>query len=156
MRIANEDELAIRPIQTDSEIDIPRSAIIVNGELSDKIVLGSVLEAVIHWNDLYLLFLTYYVPYENTLNIHLLDKDLNLLDSVMLGSIYPTESFSSLQLLKPNKINFRFIGGKDWKIELLPKPVFSIPFFSDPIGVSRKFSFKKRFTISSNPVPKQK
>lgn len=156
MRIVNEDELAIKPIQPASEINIPRSAIIVNGELNDKIVSGSVLEAVINWNDFYLLFLTYDVPYEHTLNIHLLDKDLNLLDSVMLGSIHSTGPFSPLQLIEPNKVNFRFIGNKDWNIELLPKPVFNIPFFSDPIGVSRKFGFKKRFTISSNPVPKQK
>lgn len=151
MRIVNKNELAINPIQVISEIDIPKCEIILNGKLSGKIYLGSVLEAAIQWGDFYLIFLTYSVPYEHMLNIFLLKNDLNLIDSANLSSIHPAGPFSSLQLIEPNTVNFRFINETEWQIKLLQKPALSIPFFTSPLGISRKFGWKKHFTISRIP-----
>jgi len=100
-----------------------------------------------------LIFLTDDVPYEDALNIHLLDKELNCLDSATIGSIYSTGTFKSLDITGPTQVSFRFIGDTDWGIELLPEPVFSIPFVSDPKGVSGAFGFSKHFRVTGNPVP---
>jgi hypothetical protein len=154
MHIMNEDELTISLLQGNTQIDIPKCKIILKGDIKEKIFLGSTLEAAINWNNFYLLFLTYTVPYEHMLNIYFLDQNINILDSANLGSIHATEPFSSLKLIEPNNINFRFISETEWQVGLLKKSVFSLPFFTNPIGISRKFSFKKYFTISKNTVKK--
>ena len=154
IKILDEEELALDPVQSGSETDIPRSKIIIaNKKVTDKIVDGVVLEAAIGWHGYYLLFTTNDVPYEEMLNIQLLDKNLKLIDSAVLGAIYSTGSFSSLNIIDANTISFQFIGDTDWTIELLQKPIFSIPFFTEPKGVSRKLRFSKHFTISGKPRP---
>jgi len=50
----------------------------------------------------------------------------------------------------------RFIGDTDWGIELLPAPVFSTPFISNPKGVSRAFGFSKHFRVTGNPLSAQR
>ena len=146
-------ELTVTPIDVRSESDSPKSEIILHGKATGKIVPGVVLEAAIGWREFYLLMLSDDIPYEDALNIHLLDQDLNLLDSVTLGGIYTTGSFSSLTLNEPSRVGFRFIGDTDWVIELLPEPVFRMPFISDPRGVGRRFGFSRHFKVHGTPQP---
>lgn len=130
-----------------------QSRVFVNGEATTTLVAGAYLEACVEWHDSYLLFLTDNIPHEDMLNIHLLNKKFDLLDSAVLGTMYSTGSFSDLQITGENTLTFRFIGGIDWTLELLTEPRFALPLFSDPKGVSRRFKFKHYFDIKGNPLP---
>lgn len=93
------------------------------------------------------------ILFEEMLSVHLLDGTLNLLDSVTIGAMYSTGIFSSLELIEPNIVRFRFFDDTDWRIELLTKPVFGLPFLSDPRGVSRKLGFTRYFIkIHGHPL----
>ena len=146
-------ELTIRPVADSSESEIPRSEIILDGRETGKFIRGVVLEAAVRWQDFYLLLLTDDILNEDMLEIHLLDRNLNLLDSATLGAIYSTGVFSSLVLNEPDRVGFRFIGDANWVIELLPKPEFRIPYLSDPTGVWRRFGISRHFKVHGAPRP---
>lgn len=153
MRKLLDKELTTKSINKNSETELPKSEILFKGVSTGKIVTGAVLETAIRWNDFYLLLMTDDIPQEDMLGIHLFDKNFNLLDSATIGAMYATGSFSSLELVEPNIVSFRFIGDTNWRIELLTKPVFRLPFFSDPKGVRRKFGFTRHFKVHGHPVP---
>ena len=153
MQELSEYEISTKAINKYAESEIPKSQILIKSEVTDKVVAGAILEAAIRWKDYYLLFMTDDTPHEDMLCVHLLGKKLNLLDSVTIGAMYSTGSFSSLELVEPNNISFRFIGDIDWRIELLTTPVFRLPFLSDPKGVWRKFGFTRYFKVHGHPLP---
>jgi hypothetical protein len=148
-------ELTVKKIIAESENKMPVCEIMLQGQATGKTVSGAVLEAAVSWQEFYLLFLSDDIPQEDMLNIHLLDKNLSPLDSAVVGNIYSTGSFSSLQLLQPNRVGFRFIGDTDWLIELLPKQVLRFPFITDPAGVRRRFGFSRYFKVHGNPQRQQ-
>ncbi|MDP5009200.1 MAG: hypothetical protein NWQ13_09530 [Glaciimonas sp.] len=137
----------------DEAVESPKSEIRVDGIATGKIVSGAYLEAAVRWNDFYLLFMTDDCPFEESLNIHLLDKNADLVDSATMFSMYSTGSFSSLKLMEPNTLHYNFFGDIVWRLELLTTPVFSWPFLGNPRGVWRKFKFKCHFKIYGRPLP---
>lgn len=153
MQKLREEELTTEQINQNCENEVPKSEILLKKISTGKFVSGAFLEAAIRWNDCYLLFMTDDVPFEEMLGIHLFDKKLNLLDSATLGAMYSTGSFSSLELVEPNIVGFRFFGDTDWTVELLTKPIFRVPYFSDSRGVWRKFGFTRHFKIHGHPLP---
>lgn len=146
-------ELTVQQVDRINIDEGPKSAILINGEATGKFVAGAVLEGSVQWMNFLLLFMTDDIPYEEMLRIVLLDDRLNLVDSALIGSPYSTGSFSSLRLVEPNSVSFRFIGDTNWCIELLPKPTFRIPFISEPPGVWRPLGFSRHFIIQGNPRP---
>jgi hypothetical protein len=151
MRIA--DELTTKLQNEGGDEKEPKSEVVIGGVPTGKLVPGAVLEAAIQWTSCYLLFMTDDVPHEEMLRIVLLDNQMTLVDSVLIGGPYTTGSFSSLELSEPNKVCFRFIGETPWEVELLPKPGFRIPFFSEPTGVWRAPGFSRHFVVRGNPLP---
>lgn len=130
-----------------------RSRVFFSGNATDTLVDGAVLETAIYWANNFLLFMTDDVPAEDILSIHLLDDRLTIVDSAWVGGPYSTGSFELLNLREPNLVEFRFSGDTTWTIELLSKPVFRLPFFSDPPGVMRPVRLSRRFLVHGNPRP---
>ncbi len=156
VRIAS--DLTIQRLAETGADKAPKSEVLLNGRATGRQVAGAVLEAAIQWENFYLLFLTDDVPYEEMLRVVLLDQQLNPVDSALIGGPYSTGSFSALQLREPNRVDFRFIGGADWCIELLPRPRFRLPLFSqlrEPKGVYRAFGFSRHFIVRGNPRPQE-
>jgi hypothetical protein len=153
MRIAS--ELTIQRQQEARADEVPASEILLSGESTQRFVSGAVLEAAVQWENYFLLFLTDDVPYEEMLRIVLLDQQLNVVDSVLIGGPYSTGSFSALNLREPNHVEFRFIGDADWRVELLPQARLRLPFFSEPTGVYRAFGFSRHFIVHGNPRPQR-
>jgi hypothetical protein len=151
MRIAN--ELTIQPRQDTGADVVPTSEILLNGRSTQRFVSGAVLEAAVQWENNFLLFITDDVPYEEMLRIVLLDQQLKIVDSALIGGPYATGSFSSLQLHEPNRVAFRFIGDTDWAVELLRRSRLRLPFLSEPAGVCRAFGFSRHFIVHGNPHP---
>lgn len=151
MNLRLADELTIKLVAGLPEKAVPVSDIIVNGAPTGKRVAGALLEAAVQWHDKYLLLTTDDCPFEEFLGVRLLDSQFNLLDSAQIGAIYNTGTFSSLELREPNTVSFLFIGETTWRVELLPAPGVRVPFFSEPYGVWRRFSFRRHFVVHGNP-----
>lgn len=98
-----------------------------------------------------MLFMTDDVPFEEMLSIHLLDAQMEVLDTALIGSPYSSGSFTSLLLVEPNTVQFRFIGNTLWRVELLSRPRFRVPFISDPSGVKRPIGFSCHFVVHGSP-----
>jgi len=93
------------------------------------------------------------IPGEDMLHIHLLAEDLSVIDSATIGGMYSTGSFTNYTVLEPNQITFNFIGGNEWRVEVLEDKVFSLPFVSSPKGVARKHPFYQYFKLYGDPQP---
>lgn len=126
---------------------LPTSEIYIAGVATGKILEGAALEAALTWRDSILLFLTNDVPFEETLNIYLLDENLKLLDLARMYYIYATGVFSALDLTQEDTVRFSFYSGKVWTLRLLPKQIFALPIINDPAGVHRPFRLFRRFLL---------
>ena len=153
MKLLSPAEFSLRLRSAYSDRALPRSEVIVAGTPTGKVLTGAILEAAIEWNGFSLAFLTDDIPQEDTLRIYLFDSRLALRDSATLGAMYSTGSFTGLELLPPNTVQFRFIGNKTWILQLLPQDSFALPFFSDPEGVRRPLKLHRRFRLYGEPLP---
>ncbi len=146
-------ELTTRLARGADEGEVPTSEVLVNGTSTGKLISGAVLEAAVQWENRYLLFMTDDTPFEEMLSIHLLDAQMNMLDSALIGSAYSSGAFTMLDLNEPNIVRFRFIGDTLWSIELLSRPGFRVPFISEPPGVKRPVNFSRHFIVRGTPRP---
>lgn len=154
VRILSASELALKPLSDSRSAETaPRSEIVLEGRPTGHHIDGLVLEAAVSCGGNYLLFTTDDVPYEEFLTVWLLDASLSPLDGVTIGGMYSTGSFSSLRLMEPNSVGFRFIGDTDWSIELLSTPVLGLPLVGDPKGVRRKMGLRRYFKVHGQPRP---
>ncbi len=108
----------------------------IAGRTSQEPLEGTVLEACVQHGNQYLLFLTDDIPFEDSLHIHLLDEDLNRIDTVTLGAPYTTGHFRNLKCEDSGGITFEFFGDCVWEIVVLPKKRLRLPLISGPRGVS--------------------
>lgn len=154
MRIAG--EVSARRIGSDAGAAPPTSEILLDGAPTGAIVSGALLEAAVHADGRWLLFMTDDSPFEEMLSIHLLDDSWRLLDSAVLGGAYSTGSFSALRLVPPGTAHFHFIGDADWSVEILPRAGFRVPFLADASGVSRKLGFSRHFVVRGKPSPQRR
>lgn len=156
VKLIHPSEFALRPLALPHSEDSPKSELMLNGRPTGKIIDGAVLEAAIRWHDFLLVFVTDDITHEETLRVYLFDGCWNIVDSAQLGWMYATGVFSLLELHPPSTVRFLFFGDTDWTLELFDNEVFTIPFFTDPRGVSRPLRFHRRFQISGTPKPEPK
>ncbi|MFN7153299.1 MAG: hypothetical protein ACK4OE_06365 [Acidovorax sp.] len=155
MHVLSASELSVTRVAGLAEDAQPQCEIVLNGQATGRQVPGAVLEAAAQWQTFTLLFTTDDTPFEELLHIHLLDAQLNLLDSATVGGIYSTGSFSLLESDQPDTLRFRFIGGTDWSVQVLPEPGFRVPLLSEPTGVSRPLGFSRHFIVRGQPQPER-
>lgn len=154
MKLVHAPDYSIRVITESTSDAEPMCEVIIAGAATGKVLQGAVFEAALRWNEYTLLFLTNDVPFEDTLNIYLLDQHLNIADYARMYFIYSTGIFSDLDLTEADTVRFRFLGEMTWKLKLFPEKRFAIPIFSAPLGVHRPFAFSQRFQLSAHPSPK--
>ena len=148
MNILNEREFDIQTMPN-SEM----SQIFLNGEKTNSVIYGRVLELCVKKDDQFLVFLTDDIPNEDRLHIHLLNHKLEVVDAASIGSIYSTGSFKGPVIESQNRITFNFIGGNKWTLTLLQSKKFRLPLLSSVKGVSRKHLFHQYFKLYSAPKP---
>jgi len=151
MKLIHAPDHAIRLVTPPKSDTVPLSELVIADQRTGKILGGAVFEAALAWNDVVLLFLTDDIKFEDTLNIYLLDKDLNIADSARLYFAYSTGIFSHLDLTQPDTVRFRFFDGLVWTLTLHAEKKFTTPFIPAPAGVHRPFTFFRRFALSSRP-----
>ncbi|AGB80501.1 hypothetical protein D781_0106 [Serratia sp. FGI94] len=127
--------------------------VLLSGQGSGIFVPFQMLEAAVsidEWR--LLLFLTDDVPYEEILNISLLDRRHGILETLSLGGAYLNGTFSELRILS-DAVSFRFIGDTTWKVGVAEKPFFKFPLIGDPRGVSRPIALSHYLRIFADPAP---
>lgn len=129
----------------------PQCELLRQAEPTGVRVPGAVLEAAGQWQGFFLVLTTDDVPWEEMLHIHLLDARLQRLDSACIGAPYSTGSFSALPSLVPDLLRFRFMGDTDWSVQVLPKPGWRVPLWSEPAGVRRSMGFSRHFVVRGAP-----
>lgn len=145
MRLA--PEIGTRIVVKGDNETIPRSEVLVDGRPTGTILNGEVFEAAVRIGDRTLIFLTDDVPFEEGLNIALLDAGHRLLDSAAMSVMYGTGLFSDLNFEPPDSVRFRFFGSEECRLRVLPAPRLRWPFLSEPAGVSRKFGFSRHMVF---------
>ncbi|MGD1924396.1 MAG: hypothetical protein ACFB03_09415 [Paracoccaceae bacterium] len=111
---------------------------------------GAVLEGAWSFADAYLLATTDGIPYEDGLHFSLLSPD-RVEETVSLIAAYATGTFR-LHGVLDREIAFSFFGDTQWTLRVLAAPVMHVPFFGDPRGVSRPWTFTKRLVVEDSPV----
>ena len=149
MKLHIATEFSVRAMQG---AEPPQAEIYVDGVASGTVVPGAVLEAAVACDGMTLLMLTDDVPYEDMLSIHLLGAQLQLLDSARIGAAYATGAFSSLTLLAPNRVRFRFIDNVDWWVEVFSAPSFRLPLVGEAKGVTRSHMFSRHFLVGADRI----
>lgn len=147
MKLIHKSDFDLAPI------DEEKSAIIDHGQRTKSEVIGIVLELCVRYKDWFLVFTTDDTPFEDMLHVHLLDEQFNVLDSLTIGAMYSTGSFSEPQLISPNKVSFRFIGDTDWSVTILDQAKFGLPFFSSIKGVRRAWQCQHYLHVEGDPKP---
>ncbi|WP_105664928.1 hypothetical protein [Cronobacter dublinensis] len=146
------NSISLIKVQEATEISQARSEVLINGNITGIIVPGEILEASVQVNEqLYVLFLTDDVIFEESLTIALIDFREGIKEIVYVGNEYTTGSFEALSITA-DKINFRFIGDYLWTVTVSDTPRLRVPFLSDPKGVKRDTAFKKYIDISTHAV----
>lgn len=153
MKLTHAPDYSIRVVTPSTSDTIPKSEILIAGVPTGKIVDGAVFEAALRWQEYTLLFLTDDVPFEDTLNIYLLDKTLNIADWARMYFMYSTGIFSNLDLTQADTVRFSFFADRTWVLKLFPEKRFALPRIADPIGVSRPLKFFRMFQLDSYPLP---
>lgn len=153
MKLTHAPNFSIRVITPSASDTIPKSEILIAGVPTGKIVDGAVFEAALRWDEYALLFLTDDVPFEDTLNIYLLDAALNIVDWARMYFMYSTGVFSNLDLTQKNTVRFCFFAERIWELKLFPEKRFALPRIFDPIGVSRPLKFFRMFQLNGSPLP---
>lgn len=155
MHVLSASELSVTHVRGLREGAEPVCEVVRNGQATGQKVPGAVLEAAVQWQSFTLLFTTDDIPFEEHLHIHLLDAQLQLLDSATVGGMYSTGSFSLLESADPDTLRFRFIGDTDWSVQVLPESGFRVPLLSEPTGVSRPLGFSRHFIVRGQPQPER-
>ena len=113
------------------------SELIRDGAKTGTIVPGRVLEAAYAIDDRALIFLTHDIPYEEQLEILLLDASDSVIDRAAVYGAYATGSFKALGVGDDDSVGFQFFAGQLWAARILEKTRFSLP-FAEPRGVHRE------------------
>jgi len=148
-------DISLRHIREPPEL---KAEILLGGEPTGKYVKADSLEAAVQWQDKTLLLVTDNLCFPEAIEVLLLDKELNIVDSALVGITYGygVGNFENLQLIEPDMVRFDFSSKYPWEIQLLSKPQCRIPFLSEPLfGVLRPFGFSRQFIVRRAPLPKK-
>lgn len=149
------ERLTTRRLDDPEANESPRSEVLLDGHAVGIVLRGATLETAIEQDGMTLLFMTDDTPFEEVLSLHLLSPEMRLLDSAYLGFPYSTGTFALLGC-EGNVARFRFFGGCDWTVELLPRPQRRVPLLGEPRGVWRRFGFSRHFVVRGNPQPEDR
>ncbi|MYM68299.1 hypothetical protein GTP45_15890 [Pseudoduganella sp. FT55W] len=154
MKLQYAPDYSIRLVRESTSEAEPLCEVIVAGKPTGKILQGAVFQAALAWNEYILLFLTVDVPFEEALNIYLLDRHLHVVDYAQMYFMYSTGVFCDLDLSDADTVRFRFLGEKVWMLKLFPQKRFAIPIVSASLGVHRPWALYRRFQLSADALPK--
>jgi hypothetical protein len=113
--------------------------LLLNGITTKKFVWGHFLEAAFKWEGFYIILTTTSTWEDSELKISFFDIHFNLIDSAYLEPHpVPKNKFATVELIEiiqPDCIRVDY--SSRWKIKLLKKKKFRLPFIAEPSDVAR-------------------
>jgi hypothetical protein len=134
---------SLRPV--DSPDDAVESDLLVDGRDTGLRIGGRVIEAQYEVAAGTLLFITYDIPFEEQLDVVLLDRSHSIMDRASLFRANTTGSFRPGHV-SGDLITFAFYGDARWTLRLLDGKTWRWP-LSDPPGVERQHRWYKYFDL---------
>ena len=101
----------------------------------------------------WLLFVTHDLPFEERLDILLLNRSHAVLDQAWLSWIYATGAFRNVKIQSHCSIVFDFFSDHSWRVTVLERPQFRLPFIGEPTGAHRGLRFRRHFVIGRAARP---
>ena len=153
MRLTN--EIILHVVQSASEFKQSECDVVHNNKITGVRVAGKILEASVKISDnLYMLFTTDGIVFEESLNIFLiqLGNKSQIIDSATVGAMYSTGIFEELIISSDDSLSFRFIGDNLWKVTVYPTPRFRIPYIKENKMISRPVGFKRYFSVTESEI----
>lgn len=135
------DRFTAQALPEANDVTPVTARLIVDGQASECVLTGAVLEAAVEWEGRFVLFLSDGIDWEEGLNIHLLDTDLSIMDSVSMGWAYTPGVFSGLSLQEPDQLEFSFPSTARWRVHLLTTRQWTVPMPTWLPGVARSGSW---------------
>ncbi|MCS6884939.1 MAG: hypothetical protein RMM17_00645 [Acidobacteriota bacterium] len=131
--------------------DTTSSEIIYRGQPTGLILEGLILEQQFACKNGYLLLLTDDCPFEEGLHIHLLNFELQHLDTINMGKAYLPGMLQNVTSSNET-LNFSFFGDDSWQLRVLQQPRFRISPYSGswatfffPLHRPLRFAFKPNY-----------
>lgn len=132
----------------DTAAGLPRAAVLRHARPCGCVIDGAQLEAALCWPDGWtLLIASADCPFEESLHLSLLDAHDRVLDCAGIGMAYANGWFRELRLLPPDSVRFGFLGNGEWSVRRLHARGWRMPLFSEPVGVRRRFGWRRWFVI---------
>ena len=107
---------------------------------------GIILEAAFEAEEGLLAFFTHDSPFDESLEIVLLDHSLRTVDRLAVPSHGVLALFSDPEPRGPRALAFRYFGGEPWMVEVSERPRWRLPFTLPP-GVEAPLGPGKRLTL---------
>lgn len=123
------------------------SRLLRHGRDTGTLVPGVVLEAQLAHRDEHLLFLTHDIPFEEQLEICLVDQSDKLVDRVWLAGANTTGNFRDLVASPSDDAEFDFFGLRRWRVTVLERSKLFLPVIGLPLGVHRKLGYFGRLFV---------
>jgi hypothetical protein len=144
MRLRN--EFALRPTAPDPD-GRRRSQVLLSGSEIPVHVVGEDLGAVVELTGKLVLFVLYGDPYEESLQIYVVDDSYRILDRAVLGAMGASGSLRDIRLEPPAMISFSFFGDRRWQLYVFNRPHLSVPIPSLGIGIWRPTQLRRWFKL---------
>jgi len=119
------------------------------GRDTGRIVPGLILDAQVRVGEEgWALFLTHDCPFEERLDIVLLDRAMKIVERADLSAPYAPGIFRIVSGDASQTLDFEFIGDGVWSVAFFDRPRPRVPFWGEPAGVHRPLGFRRRFRLS--------
>jgi hypothetical protein len=151
MRMVQEFSLDRIERQAGAAAAEPRARLRRGGNDTGTVLPGAVLEAQLAADAGWLLFTTHDTPFEEQLDIILIDRSYRIVDVASLYGPYTTGTFRNLAIESGESVLFDFFGDHVWRVTLLDRPRFRLPLarLGEPAGVHRRFGFTRNFAVTA-------
>jgi hypothetical protein len=140
------NDIVLRPASPDTA-GRRRSQLLLSGTEAPFYVVGEELGAAVELDRRLVLLVLYGDPYEESLQIYMIDDSYRVLDRATLGAMGASGVLQDLQLESPSAITFRFFRNRRWRLRAFTRPHIANPFSALALGVWRPLQLRRWFTV---------
>ena len=144
-------DISIDAISSQPPTSPSRSYLTIKGHRLETPIEGALMESVFQVGNRYLVFLTEGVLHEDTLWVHLIDENHQVIDKLWFFGMYSTGVLSNIRIESENIMTFSFFDGDRWKLTVHQEKKRQIPWIIKKYCVHRDFSFSCYMTLKRVP-----
>ncbi len=139
----NIDNITFNIVLERTETENAKSQISIKGTQINTVISGAVLEDCFQHGAYYLIIVSHDCPFEEGLDIYLYDSDNNIVDKLVVLWVYSTGVYKFITIDDNQALYFQFFNNRIYKLNIISRGQFGIPYFVEAFGVWRKLKLKK-------------